>query len=276
MTMRIAPVVPGLYVISGFTNGNIAALIGSDGVMLVDGQSARRVDLADSALRTVTQLPVRLVVNTHYHADHIEGNPHWRSQGAKIFGQRQQVIEARKDTTITEWEDWHREAADPAALPDVVIDDSLTLPFDGRVLALHADSAHTSGDLIIWFQDANVIHSGDIIELGAPPFLDWWAGGTLDGMIRGVDLVLAHADDRTRIIPGHGPVADRAQVLVYRKMLVTMRDRTRKAIEEGKTVEQFLASAPTREFNAGFGGERRGQRFAELLYVGLSRPKGSQ
>ena len=149
MTMRIAAVAPSIYVISGFTNGNIVALVGSKGVMLVDGQSGRRVGLADSALRTVTKLPVQLVVNTHYHDDHIEGNPHWRAQGARIFAQRLLVGEAKKDTVITEWEEWHREAADPAALPDSVFDDSIALPFEGHVTALHADSAHTSGDAVI-------------------------------------------------------------------------------------------------------------------------------
>lgn len=271
MTMRIAQVVPNLYVISGFANGNIVALVGSKGVLLVDGQSGRRVDLADSALRTVTKLPVQLVVNTHYHADHIEGNAHWRAQGARIVAQRLLVGEAKKDTVISEWEDWHRVAADPAALPDTVFDDSLALPFEGRVVALHADSAHTSGDAVIWFRDANVIHTGDIVELGAPPFLDWWGGGTLDGMIRGVDLVLAHADDKTRIVPGHGWVTNRAEVATYRKMLVTMRERTLAAIAAGQSVEQYLAGNPTRDFDQGFGGERYGQRFARLLYVGLSR-----
>jgi len=271
MTMRIAAVAPSIYVISGFTNGNIVALVGSKGVMLVDGQSGRRVGLADSALRTVTKLPVQLVVNTHYHADHIEGNPHWRAQGARIFAQRLLVGEAKKDTVITEWEEWHREAADPAALPDSVFDDSIALPFEGHVTALHADSAHTSGDAVIWFRDANVIHTGDIVELGAPPFLDWWGGGTLDGMIRGVDLVLAHADDKTRIVPGHGWVTNRAEVATYRKMLVTMRERTLAAIGAGQSAEQYLATQPTREFNQAFGGSRYGERFARLLYVGLSR-----
>jgi Zn-dependent hydrolases, including glyoxylases len=111
---------------------------------------------------------------------------------------------------------------------------------------LHADSAHTSGDAVIWFRDANVIHTGDIVELGAPPFLDWWGGGTLDGMIRGVDLVLAHADDKTRIVPGHGWVTNRSEVATYRKMLVTMRERTLAAIGAGQSVEQYLATQPTR------------------------------
>lgn len=274
LVMRIAPVVKNLYVISGFTNGNIAVLTGKHGLFLVDGQSGKRVSLADSALRTVTKLPVKLLVNTHYHADHIEGNPHWRAQGARIIAQDQVPVEARKDTIIAEWEDWHREPAEPEALPDTTFTDSLDLKFEGsRIRLLHPPNAHTSGDAVIWFRDLDVIHTGDLLEREAPPFLDWWAGGTLDGMINGIDLILAHSTAKTRFIPGHGTVATRDEVVSYRGMLVTMRDRVKSALAKDMSLDEFLATNPTREFDAAFGSARRGAYFARLLYVGLSRAR---
>ena len=151
LVMQIRQLAPRFQLISGYTNGNLLAFIGAHGVFLVDGQSKERVGLADSALRTVTQLPVRLLVNTHFHEDHTAGNPHWRAQGARIIGQENLRAEAIKDTTITELE-WHRTPAVPEALPDQTFGDSLAFEFEGEpIVLLHPVAAHTSGDAVIWF-----------------------------------------------------------------------------------------------------------------------------
>ena len=271
LAIRSETVTPGYVVISGYTNGNVLAVIGDSGVLLVDAQSARRVPQADSALRTFTAQPVRWVIATHYHADHLEGNAYWRARGAEVIGHESIAAEARKDTTIQELA-WHRAPAVPAALPSRAFRDSLVLRFEGTDVAIrHAPAAHTGGDAIIWFPRANVVHMGDILELGAPPFVDWWAGGSLDGMIAAVDTVLQRVNDRTRIIPGHGPVTDRAGLRAYRDMLATIRDRMVGALEGGRTREGL----PVTEIIAGFadrlGGERRARQFVEQLYPELRR-----
>lgn len=273
LVMRIQPVAPQVYIISGYTNGNLLAVIGEKSVLLVDGQSAKRVALADSALRTVTSLPVRILINTHYHDDHIGGNPYWRSKGATIIGQRNLAEEARKDTTITEL-DWHRTPAAPEALPDRTFDDSLTLNHEGQqVILLHPPAAHTSGDAMIWIPGVNLIHTGDLLEIGAPPFLDWWGGGTLDGMIAGIDQVLRITNAGTLYVPGHGDPVRRDAVVAYRAMLVTARERIAPRVEAGETGEAIAATSPLAEYDAGFGGPRYTARFVRIIALGLARSK---
>lgn len=269
LVMRISEVAPRFQVISGFANGNLLAFIGKREVLLVDGQSAKRVALADSALRTVTPLPVTLVLNTHYHDDHIGGNPHWRARGARILAHASVSAEARKDTTITEMS-WHRTAADPAALADQTFTDSLVLDVDGEpVVLLHPVGAHTSGDAMVWFPRANILHTGDIVEREAPPFIDWWAGGALDGMIAAVDGILARVNDRTIIVPGHGAPADRAAVVAYRTMLRAARDRIGAQLDRGLTADAIVAGRPLVEFEEMLGGERRAGLFVRQVAMGL-------
>jgi len=269
LVMRITPVAPGAFVISGFTNGNLLAVVGQRSVVLVDGQTDKRVALADSALRTVTALPVKLVISTHYHTDHIGGNPHWRARGATIVGHAALAPEARKDTTITELE-WHRTPAVPEALPDRIFDDSLTLNQDGEpVILIHPGASHTSGDAIVRFPARNIVHTGDILEREAPPFVDWWAGGSLDGMLRGVDKVLALTDDKTIIVPGHGTPTDRNGLLAYRGMLEAARERIGPPAAAGASAESIADAQPLKEFEEMLGGERKARQFVVQVARGL-------
>jgi glyoxylase-like metal-dependent hydrolase (beta-lactamase superfamily II) len=274
LVMRIQPVAPQVFVISGFTNGNIVAVVGKSGVLLVDGQSARRVALADSALRTVTPLPVRILINTHYHDDHIEGNPYWRARGARIVAHEALASEARKDTTVAEL-DWHRTPAALEALPDQTFADSLTLDFEGEpVVLLHPPAAHTRTDAMVWFPRRNLIHTGDVLEREAPPFVDFWAGGTLGGMIGAIDRVLALADDRTVIVPGHGTITNRAGLPPYRAMLVAARDRIGARVTAGETVEAIVAARPLAEFEDSLGGPRRTAEFVRRVVLGMRGTRG--
>jgi cyclase len=269
--MRIQPVAPEAFVISGFTNGNILAVVGERGVLLVDGQSAKRVALADSALRTVTALPVKLLINTHYHGDHIEGNPYWRARGAKIIAHEALAAEALKDTTIAEL-DWHRTPAEPEALPDQTFADSLTINFEGEpVVLIHPPAAHTRTDAMIWFPRRNLIHTGDVLEREAPPFVDFWAGGTLEGMIGAIDRVLALADDRTIIVPGHGTITNPAGLAPYRAMLVATRDRLGARIAAGESTDAIVAARPLAQFEDSMGGPRRTAEFVRRVVEGMRR-----
>lgn len=263
---------PHVAVLSGFGNGNVLVVEGDAGVLLVDGQSAKRVLAADSALRALTRLPVTHVVSTHYHGDHTEGNAHWRAAGAAVIAHRAAAREAARDTTIAEWNDWHRAALPAAAMPTQLVDAALTIPLGAeQVVVRHLPRAHTGGDLVVWLPAANVLHTGDLVEVDAYPFLDWWAGGTLDGMIAATDTLLAMGNDGTIYVPGHGPPVTRDGVRAYAAMLVDLRTRARAAAQAGWTLEQWLASKPTAAYDARNGGERRGQRFAALLYHGVSR-----
>lgn len=264
-------------VFSGFANGNVLAIRGDTGTLLIDAQSARRVGLLDSALTALNAPRVRLVINTHYHGDHIEGNAHFRATGASILAHENVARQAGKDTTIASWENWHRVAAVPEAMPTIVFRDSTVLRFGGEEIRVyHAPNAHTDGDAVIWLPHSNILHIGDIFELNAEPFIDWWAGGSLDGMIAAVDRVLRLVDDRTRIVPGHGPVSDRATLLSYRSMLGTLATRVRRAVEAQQSLDELLATHPTAEYDERLGGARHGARLTRLIYAGLTMRSGGR
>jgi glyoxylase-like metal-dependent hydrolase (beta-lactamase superfamily II) len=257
----------------GYANGSVLVVPTRDGLLLVDGQSTKRVAEADSALRTVSRARVHWVVTTHYHGDHVEGNEHWHAAGAEIIGHENIAAQALKDTVITDFTQWHRVAAAPTALPSRTVGDSATLDLGGEhVVLLHVPAAHTDGDLLVWLPRRDLLHTGDIVEIGAFPFIDWWAGGTLDGMIAATDRIIRLAGERTAIVPGHGPTIDRRRVQQYRSMLVTARDRIGLAVHDGKTLDQVLADAPLASFVDAYGGERSAQRFTRLVYYGLTRP----
>ena len=263
---------PGIWVLSGFANGNI--LVHDDGtdVLLVDAQSERRVGLADSALRALTARPVHTVVTTHYHDDHIGGNPHWRAQGARLIAQCNVAVQAKKDTTITEWRDWHRAPAPADALPTECFADSLTIQRAGdQVVLHHVPFAHTDGDLVIWLPGANVLHMGDVLELGAPPFLDYWAGGSWTGMLAAVDAGLAIANDQTIIVPGHGPTTNRAGMVAYRAMLQAVGQKVRDAVQRGESMDTIVAARPAAGYEESFASQARTDQFVQLLVVGFRR-----
>ncbi len=259
-------------VFAGFTNGNVLAIRADTGTLLIDAQSARRVRLVDSALSSLGAGPVKLVINTHYHGDHIEGNAHFRAKGARILAHRNVGVQAVKDTVIASWDNWHRTPAVPEALPTMAFSDSSIFRFgDEEVRVYHAPNAHTDGDAVVWLRRSNIVHLGDIFELAAPPFIDWWVGGSAAGMIATIDRVLPWIDERTRVVPGHGPVSDRATLLAYRAMLATMQTRVQASIEAGESLDEILAAQPAAEFEAGLGGARHGDRLTRLLYAGLAR-----
>ncbi|HEX9166212.1 MAG TPA: MBL fold metallo-hydrolase [Gemmatimonadales bacterium] len=272
MVMVIRPVVSGVHVISGFANGNILAVEGGDQIFLVDAQSAKRVGLADSALRTVTRKPVRQVAFTHYHEDHTQGMAHWRAQGAIAVAHHAVAPQMAKDTTIADWDNWHRTPAAPEAMPDRTFGDSLVIPLGTRrIVLVHVPGAHSDGDAMAWLPEDNVLHTGDLVEPGAPPFIDWWAGGSLDGMIAAADYILGRVNDRTRIVPGHGDVIDRATVAEHRRMLVTVRDRLVAGAKAGRTLEQIQAERPAAEFETLLGGGRRARHFVRVAWYGVAR-----
>jgi len=274
--IRVQQVRPTVHVASGYENGNVLIVTSDTGLLIVDAQSARRVAALDTAIRSVSTRPVRLVVNTHYHGDHTEGNAWFRSRGARVLAHGAVRVQAAKDTVIADWDNWHRTPLAADALPTRDVGDSLTLWLGReRVVLLHAARAHTDGDLMTWLPGANVLHIGDILEVGAPPFIDYWAGGTFDGMIGAIDRVLALVNDSTAIVPGHGAVSSRADLRRYREMLTTVWGRVEAAVARGEKRDAIVGSRPAREWEAELGSERRAGQLVALLHYGVVRGRGT-
>ncbi len=267
--IRTIKVSDGVYMLMG-VGGNIGVSVGTDGVLMVDDQYA---PLSDKIKVAVAALggPVRFVVNTHWHWDHVGGNESLLRSGVVTVAHEN----VRRRMSVEQFVpplNRHVPASPAGALPLVTFADSVTFYLGGdSIHVFHAAAAHTDGDAIIWFRRANVIQMGDIFFNGRYPFVDLSSGGSLDGVVAAVDRVLALADANTKIIPGHGSLADRATLQAYRDMLVTVRDRIKRAVTAGQTLEQVQAAKPTAEFDAVLGkGTITPTLFVQILYTDLA------
>jgi cyclase len=254
------------------SGGNIGVLVGADGVLLVDDEYAPLVPKILAAVKQLSPKPIRFVVNTHWHGDHTGGNAPLGTEGAIIVAQDN----VRKRLSTEQFSNFRKKAIPPApqaALPVVTFADGLSFHFDGEdVEVFHVVAAHTDGDAVLWFRKANVVHMGDVFFNGLYPFIDTGSGGSIDGMVTALDAVLGRIDDGTKVIPGHGPVGTKADLKKFRDMLATVRDRIRKAIQQGKTEDQVVASKPSAEFDAGWGnGFLKPDAFVAMTYAGMKK-----
>ncbi|MCB1055924.1 MAG: MBL fold metallo-hydrolase, partial [Acidobacteria bacterium] len=220
-----------------------------------------------ATLRQLGEKPVRWVINTHYHDDHIAGNAALRAIGAVLVGHANLAREARKALTVKEW-DWHRKPADEASLPQVEIHGRTDFVLGGhRIEITVAPRAHTDTDLMIWFPDANTVHMGDILEVGGPLFIDQWAGGSLEGVLAAIDSVLARADAETRIIPGHGKVVRKPELEAYRHMLVDVSTKVDAAIAAGLSAQEIVDAGLAAPYEEAVGGPVAGKRLVYTIYL---------
>lgn len=263
----------GLTLLASPPDGNILVVRGRASALVVDALSPEHAERADSAIRAAAGGAPRRVVNTHYHFDHIGANPRLAGAGASTIAHPAVRTLAARDTTIPEL-NWDLDPAEPAALPRATVADSARYDLGGEVAhVVHMPAAHTGGDLVVRLERANVIHAGDIVEFGAYPFVDWWAGGSFDGLVAAVDRILAMAGEDTRIVPGHGRLLSRADLVAYRDMLRSVGGRVRQAIAAGESVETLVNRNITASWDGEHGGARQGQRFVRLLHHELRQEK---
>lgn len=267
-TLTQREIAPGIHVVQGHPHGNVLAIATSAGLVVVDAQAPATAAPLDSIL-TALGPPVTMAISTHYHEDHLGANPRFRESGATVLGHRNLTPQARKDTTVSLLR-WERKAALEDALPTLEVTGDTVLTVGGREIhLLYVPAAHTDGDLAVWVPGANLIHTGDVYELDAYPFIDFSAGGTIDGMIAAVDRLAGLADERTVIVPGHGHVSDRDELRAYGEMLRYVRDQVRAALDAGRTVEETMDAGITTPFDADRGGERAGRRFVGITYISM-------
>lgn len=233
----------GFYVLLG-PGGNIGVSIGDDGVYMIDDKFDRFGEEIITTVAELTDAPIRYVLNTHFHGDHTGANAKMKATGATIMGHDN--VRKRMGMSF-ENKMWNRtvEATDPSLWPVLTFSDTATLHFNGQtVKAIHVPSAHTDGDSLVHFEEANIIHMGDNFFLGMFPFVDVDGGGNLNGMIKAQETALALSDEATQIIPGHGPMASRDDLAGSIALLKTIRDRVQGHIDEGKTLEEIIAAKP--------------------------------
>ena len=270
-TTRVAE---GIYMLQG-AGGNMAVSVGKDGTFLIDDEFEPLGDKIRAAIHKLSPKPIRFVLNTHWHGDHTGGNLGMAEHGVIIIAQ-DNVRVRMKSEHFNKFFDSHTPPAPGEALPLVTFNDTVTFHMNGHdIKAFHVPPAHTDGDSVVYFPDANVIHTGDIFFNKRYPFIDVSSGGCIDGMIKDSGQILNMADEKTKIIPGHGPLGNKADLANYHHMLSVVRDRIKQAIEEGKTLEQVQAMQPTKEFDAVFGGGSiKPEKWVGMVYDDLARKTG--
>ncbi|MBR1199806.1 MBL fold metallo-hydrolase [Bradyrhizobium sp. AUGA SZCCT0240] len=233
-----------VYMLEG-QGGNITVAVGKTGIIMVDGQFAPLHDKIKAAISTISNLPIKYLINTHYHGDHTGGNEAFAKDGVTIVSDVNVKIRLAEGTTNGLTGVKTPPAAAGALPKKTYAGGTLKIRIPGRVANLkHIAHAHTDGDTYVWFKTANVLSTGDTFTNGRYPNIDFANGGNIRGMIAAADAYLKMTNAKSRIVPGHGPIADKAALAEYRAMLVTARDRMAKLVKEGKSEDDVLAAKP--------------------------------
>ena len=271
--IRTTKLTQNLYLLEG-EGGNIGVSAGDDGVFVIDDQFAPLTARILAAIKAISDKPVRMLINTHWHFDHTGGNENLGKAGVVIVAQDN----VRKRLSVKTPIEFFKSAYGPtpaAGLPVITFRDTVTFHLNGdEATAIHAPGAHTDGDSIIHFRTANVVHMGDTYFNGLYPFIDTGTGGSVKGMIAAADRVLKITDDTSKIIPGHGPLSNKAELKAYRDMLVKVDANVAAMIKAGKTLAQAVAAKPSRDFDAKWGnGFLKADQFVEIVYTSAAKKK---
>ena len=260
---------PNLYMLMG-SGGNMALSTGADGSVLVDTEYAPLNQKIVAAVKAAGGSDVKFVINTHYHGDHTGGNEPLGKAGALIIAQDNVRVRMSTEQFMAAFNQ-KIPPAPAAALPKVTFPTRATFYWNGqKVNVFHVENAHTDGDSIIHFTNANVIHTGDTYVKDQYPLIDRSSKGSLDGFIKSSEAVLALADANTKIIPGHGALANKADLQRFHDMLVTVRGSLKTLIDQGKTEDQAVAAKPTAQLDEKWGkGFMKADDFVHMAYQSL-------
>jgi cyclase len=250
-------------------DGTVGVLTGSDGILMVDDKYAPLSGKILAAIRQVSNEPIRFLVDTQVHGDHTQGNENFGKIGATIVAREEvheRLLRGQLYSTGPVFP-----PAPPAALPTITFDGTLTFHMDGDdVDLIPVPRAHTDGDIIVRFRNADLIMTGDIYRSIQYPNIDRTDGGSLSGLLDGLSRIIALSGPNTKIVPGHGPIVGRSAVIAHRDMILTVRDRVSLLVQQGKTVEEVLAAHPTSEYDEHIPQSGRYlERFVRQLYAEL-------
>ena len=260
-----------VYMMTG-SGGNLGVSVGEDAVFLIDAQFAPLTPKIQAAIAKLSSKPVKFVLNTHWHFDHVGGNENLGKAGALIIA-HENVKKRMSVENFIEFFGMKTKPEPKVALPVVTFTRDVSFHLNGDELVVtHVPRAHTDGDSIVEFRKSNVVHMGDTFFNKLYPFIDTSSGGSVAGVLAAADRVLKTAGDDTKIIPGHGPLGSKADLKAYRDMLAAISGNIRGQIKAGKTLEQVVASKPTAKYDEVWGkGFLAPEKFVAMLYGNLKK-----
>lgn len=250
--------------------GNIAVLTGPDGKLVVDAEIVTARPNVSAALASINSDPIKQLINTHWHFDHTGGNEWLHEAGASVLAHENTRKRLLVDTRVEGWK--HTFPAAPAgAIPSTVFTDDYSLHANGTTLVLkHYAPAHTDSDISVYFAEADILHVGDTFWNRDYPFIDYSTGGSIDGQIRAAEANLAMATDKTIVISGHGAVGGRADLVLFRDVLVEIRDKVAALKKQGRTLTEVIAARPSSRYDTEWGNLfMTPNAFLTLVYQGV-------
>jgi glyoxylase-like metal-dependent hydrolase (beta-lactamase superfamily II) len=270
VSIETVPVAAGVHMLIG-QGGNIGVVAGEDGIFLIDDQFAPLTEKIKDAVATIDDGPIRFVFNTHWHGDHTGGNENLGGEGALIVA-HENVRQRMSTEQFNAFFNSTQPPSPEAALPVVTFSEAVTFHLNGEEIhAFHVEPAHTDGDAVVHLRTSNAVHMGDLFFSTGYPYIDLSSGGSVNGLIDAAARVLAVTDGETKIIPGHGPLSDRAGLQNFRDMVVTIRDRVQEHINAGRSVDEVIAAGPTADFDEAWGKAfMNGEQFIRIVYESLS------
>src|ERR1700761_1467334 len=251
--------------------GNIAVLSGPDGKLLVDAEIITARPNVSKALMSINADPIKQLINTHWHFDHTGGNEWIHQSGAGILAHENTRKHLSQPTRVEGNFRYTFPAAPAGAMPSTVFTDEHALHANNTTLMLkHYQPAHTDSDISVHFVEADILHTGDTFWNRDYPFIDYWTGGSIDGQIRAAEANIAKVTDKTIVIPGHGPVGGKADLILFRDVLVDIRDKVAALKKQGKPLPEVIAAKPSARYDAEWGNLfQNPSNFIALVYQGV-------
>ena len=259
-----------LWVIMNNASGNVAVMPTDEGVLLVDDKFEQDGPEILAKVKGISDKPIKYILNTHQHGDHTGGNAWLHEAGASILAQENTLKHLSVDTRVEGWS--HTFPASPkGALPTTVFKEDYAVHANNSTLLLkHYLPAHTDSDISVHFEEADIFHAGDTFWNRNYPFIDYSTGGSIDGQIRAAEANLAKVTEKTVVIPGHGEVCGKADLVLFRDVLAGVREKVATLKKQGRTVEEVIAAKPGAKTDAEWGnGFKTPEEFVALVYQGV-------
>jgi len=268
VVIKTNKVTNNIFMLEG-SGGNIGVFVGEDGVFMIDDQYAPLSEKIKAAIATLSDKEIKYLVNTHWHGDHAGGNENFGAAGATIVAHEnvrkrlstEQHNKAFNRTTP---------AAPKVAWPTITFEENMSLHLNGqKIMLIHVHNAHTDGDTFVWFPDSNVLHMGDCFFKDRFPYIDIGSGGSVSGALRAIEVAMMITDADTQIIPGHGTMAVKSDLLSYYQMLSTMYDRVKKEMVAGKTIDEIKTAGLTKDYEGWGAGFINDERIIDIIWTDI-------